>query len=481
VGVTFVLPGGDAGVQGVNLMPTSTTTLKGTGFAETQLTVPARVASVIVVATAGNRSVSSPAISFAGAVPNGRQLTFQCGSLAGEASGGAHAIGAYDSARNLIAGVKLNCFAHVGDRNGDGLSGALVSFMTEAGTIGPSSTSQTDVVGNAQVLYKTSLPVPAPTNPADPSDTTGPPGFTWNVPMTSLTNTGEYLVPLWMHPWEWNDRPYFNAQGALPVPNLREPRRDDPIRRCPTMPCKNNPRDNLVSMIAVTSGEEGFSDDDNNGIWNVDKMGVPEPFDDLTEPFVDNNDNATWDPGERYIDSNGNGAWDGKNSRWDANTLIWKQERILWTGLPDRIDMGDTTDPVAKQLLPASALAVKFLETFPNPVNVMVSDPWYNSIAQNGEGDGCQLGGAADEPLVLAVPKTFGIGRAFTYPAFRVYSFHIRDARDPTPSSADGGFAVPLRNPPIPFVVPIICRFTASPIEGYVTQLELAPIVGTVE
>lgn len=473
VPVSFRLQGP---VTGVSLTPASTTTLKGSGYAETQLTVPSRVASVIVVAKVGDREVLSAPISFAGAVPNGRQFTFQCGSVAGAASGGVHAIGAYDEARNLIAGVKLNCFAHVGDRNGDGLSGASVSFMTEAGTIGPSSTSTSDVVGNAQILFKTSKPEPVPTTPSDT-------GFTWNVPTNETENTGEYLVPLWMHPWEWNDRPFFNSNPitGLPVPNSREPRRNDPIVKCNNgqVPCVNNPRDRLVTMIAVTSGEEGFSDDNNNGVRDAN-----EPYDDLTEPFVDSNDNGTRDASEPYIDVNGNTKWDGKNQTWDANTLIWTQERILWTGVPNRAD-STSVDPIAKQAPiyinnAVAGLNVKYLQTFEAPIHFLLSDPWYNSIAQNGDGDGCELGGEedADTQVVIATPKKINAGRAYTYPAFRFYEFFVRDARDPSKPPSE---LLPIRNPAIPFRLPIICTFTASPVEGQKVTVSLGMLEGTVE
>ena len=54
--------------------PKQASTIKGSGIAETQLQVNSRVTSVIVVATAGDKQVSSPPITFAGSVPNGRQF-----------------------------------------------------------------------------------------------------------------------------------------------------------------------------------------------------------------------------------------------------------------------------------------------------------------------------------------------------------------------------------------------------------------------
>lgn len=272
--VDFKLQSG--GNPAVTLSPTSAQSQRGSGFAEVQLQASNRVNSVIVVATAGNKTVLSPPITFAGSTPNHAQFTFQCGQIAGDASGGRHAIGAYDPSRALIAGVKLECSAHVGDRNGDGIPNALVSFLTEAGTIGPTETSQSNVVGDATILYKSSYPLPKDVDPEN---------WTWTPPIGEL-QTGEYLVPLWMEPFAWVSNPALNPPPA-PGMNPREPSRLEQLGS--PFPRKNkdgttirmNPRDNLVTMIAVTAGEEAFTDSNNNGVQDDN-----EPYVDLTEPFV---------------------------------------------------------------------------------------------------------------------------------------------------------------------------------------------------
>ncbi len=367
------------------------------------------------------------------------------------ASGGVHAIGAYDETRHLIAGVKLNCVAHVADRNGDGISGAQVSFLTEAGTIGPSSTSETDVVGNAPVLYKTSLPLPEDVSPGS---------FTWN-PSTDATHTGEYLAPLWMHPFGWVEDPIANFDKE---PTFQEPRRPDPIR-----PGKeNNPRDNLVTMIAVTTGEEAFDDLNNNGLREE-----TEPFVDLTEPFVDNNDNGTWDTDERYVDANGNGVWDGKNGKYDAVTLIWVQERILWTGWAHKEDREPATarnpKPVIKSLKPALPVTIAKFEGV--SAEFLLADPWFNGMARsNGDEDGCTA--EAVGPIAVA---PMARGRAFTYPAFTLMRYLIKDTRDPTDPTAPNYTA-----PGVKFEVSAGCSFTASPVEGYKTVIAAPTVSGYV-
>ncbi len=469
----------DAEKAGITLNPSSSLSIKGTGLVETQLIAHDRVNSVVVVATSGDKQVLSPPITFAGTVASGLQFTFQCGELSGEASGGRHAIGAYDETRSMIAGVKLNCTAHVGDRNGDGVSGALVSFMTEAGTIGPSEVSQTSVIGNATILYKTSLPLPVETAPGT---------FSWTPGATN--QTGELLAPLWMHPFAWSANPLT----ATASPTLQEPRRPDPIRMVRGERPINNPRDNLVTMIAVTTGEEGFIDQNNNGTFDPG-----ETFFDLAEPFVDANDDGICDATERFIDANGNGVCDVKNGQWDANTLIWVQERIIWTGIPHTLDALDNVPGVIghikvfDDIAPAS-IALRcptpIPTTAPNctqagdasngyapfTVTTYIADPWFNSLAQNADSDGCLFNVGDDAPVKLRGQDSLGV--PFTYPPGRRLNFMVGDARDPKAKPED---QVPYRSPPIGFAVQLSCSFTASPVEGHVVKIIAGTITGSIE
>lgn len=443
-------------VPGVTINPAEATTNVGDGIAATQIIATGRVASVVVVATAGDKTAVSPAVSFAGAAASGKQFTFQCGEIAGPASGGVHAIGAYDETRYLIAGVKVNCTAHVADRNGDGITGAQVSFISEAGTIGPSSTSTTDVVGNAQVLYKTSYPLPAETDPGV---------FTWSPP-NDAAHTGDYLAPLWMHPFYWTENPIRDFGTPInPQTDRPEPRRVDPLRPGRV----NNPRDNLVAMIAVTSGEEGFDDNNNNGQYDPG-----EPFNDLTEPFVDSNDNGTWDLNERFVDTNADGNWDGKNGLYDASTLIWVQERLLWTGWPhptDRAESALNPTPVVRQLSPPAGVAVTLNHFAVTTATFLLSDPWYNGLARNSSDDGCKEGALG--PIIVEPLPT---GIAFTYPAFTVESYTFRDEHDPTKEPPPAPYAAP----GVPFEINAGCTYTASPRDGHIVLIAAPQVRGNV-
>ena len=443
---------------GVKITPTTGSTNTSDGIVSTQLVATGRVTSVVVVATSGDKVALTPPITFAGAAPSASEFTFQCGPTDGASSGGMHAIRAYDQTRSMVAGVKLKCTAHVADRNGDGISNAQVSFLTEAGAIGPTETSQTDVVGNADVLYKTSYPLPVETDPS---------AFSW-APNTDANHTGEYLVPLWMHPYQWSADPIRTAvtNGTF---DLNEPRRLDPERFLPDggRPLLN-PRDNLVTMIAVTAGEEAYDDLNNNGQYDKG-----EPFTDLTEPFVDSNDNGTWDKGERYIDTNGNGKWDGKNGKFDSNTLIWVQNRILWTGLPDipDLDPAITSDPVFAQILPLPGASTNIPDNGSLAIEYLISDPWFNSMAQDGAGDGCA---ATIEGPVKSSSSLGDTGARLTYPPYTIVSLQLLDARAPL---ADGG------NPPIEgYAASVDCTLTDSPEQGGAVDvhgMSLSGLVGT--
>ena len=70
-----------------------------------------------------------------------------------------------------------------------------------------------------------------------------------------------------------------------------------------------------------------------------------EPFDDFGEPFIDANDNDTYDAtDERYIDSNGNGQYDGPNGIWDGDTFVWNTIDILWSSLAVNMNVTPSFD-----------------------------------------------------------------------------------------------------------------------------------------
>jgi len=61
-----------------------------------------------------------------------------------------------------------------------------------------------------------------------------------------------------------------------------------------------------VTILATAIGEEFFTDTNRDGFWESG-----EPFDNLGEPYEDDNENGTFDSLEYYLDYNHDGKWDG--------------------------------------------------------------------------------------------------------------------------------------------------------------------------
>ncbi|RKG81511.1 hypothetical protein D7W82_27955 [Corallococcus sp. CA049B] len=178
----------------------------------------------------------------------------------------------------------------------------------------------------------------------------------------------------------------------------------------------NNPRDMLVTVIAVSPGEESFYD--GSGASNGNKNGKWDPgewFVDLPEPFVDSNDNGLYDSGEKFIDTERlncatgqraqpNGVWDGPNGCWDGDTQLWHSTHIVYTGFssvvgapivtfsPDPGSAGfdipkggemsfgvRVADPFGNQLSPDTANITAAVTTSKGTVTVTEKDATLNS------------------------------------------------------------------------------------------------------
>ncbi len=108
----------------------------------------------------------------------------------------------------------------------------------------------------------------------------------------------------------------------------------------------HNPRDGVVTIIAVADGEEAFFDGNGNGVYDrgTDTVGLStsEPFIDQGEPFVDIDDNGQWEAGEWFLDVDGNRAYTVRNGVWDGDTKIWTQTVVVYTGAPASIAIAGT-------------------------------------------------------------------------------------------------------------------------------------------
>lgn len=214
------------------------------------------------------QTVSPPVIIRAG-VPSHRGLQLECEKPV------VTAFTDRDPANPGIWGVHLRdatrCVAQLADRIGGRVDEPTqVIFFSEAGSV--TQANPTDpAVGVAETLHRSGVPVPADVEPLD-----------------------------------------YEIQNDLVTGSF-------------------NPRDGVVTMIAVTRGEEGFLDVDGDHVYD-EGLDVFDNRFDLPEPLVDSNDNGRHDEGEQYRDLNANGVWDEGNGTWDNNTEIWDATRVLWTG-----------------------------------------------------------------------------------------------------------------------------------------------------
>lgn len=354
---------------------------------------------------------------------SGSQLTLTCAR---------RALGAFDSARALLPGATLACEARVADQSGVPIEGAPLTFLVEAGQSRGAGQSGPD--GLLSLDYQAGLPLPVDVAP----------GTYEPAPVLDATHTGVPLAPAWMMPTRWVENPLtllVISEGQR-VYTLAEPRRPDPLRASPDGGrMLNNPRDNLVTLVAVAPGAEGFTDVNADGTRNDG-----EPFVDLTEPFVDADDDGTWSAGEAFVDTNENGQWDGKNGTWDEKTNVWVQERVLWTGLPANEDRAIILpgvsghrptvvvrrSPLELRCAVGSGQQCPQATTLPaagQPWHAFLADPWFNTPARE-PAETCALA-PAEEPLVLRL----GVPRLPTptdlFSAGYEVIIDVADVRDP--------------------------------------------------
>ena len=142
---------------------------------------------------------------------------------------------------------------------------------------------------------------------------------------------------------------------------------------------QQNPRDGLVTLLAVVRGQEGFDDLNGNGVYDAG-----EPFCDEGEPFLDVDDDGVYSAAADVAccDNNANGQVDGPNGVWDSNVWLGRSTHILWTGGVSAKRSGFTAlNPNGAQIpLQGSA---KF--------SLAVMDRNFNPVASAGSADAITL------------------------------------------------------------------------------------------
>ena len=223
----------------------------------------------------------------------------------------------------------VTCTVRLSDRYGNRVGIATpVSFAAEAGAISASATTKAFDFAN----------------PTDPDE--------GSVSVTFSTDMGVGFSPA-------ETTPLAADPTQFPKPRLlAEPSNGG-----------NNPRDQLVTIIAMVSGEEAFVDANLDGQYNAGEL-----FVDQGDPFIDSNDNNVYDPATepRFCGGASCATYHGPNGVWDANTVIWVPTWIAFTG---------ASVPVADPWTPSSCL--DYLDnngsnSFTATTTVRFRDQWLN-------------------------------------------------------------------------------------------------------
>jgi len=179
------------------------------------------------------------------------------------------------------------CTVRLSDRYGNRVGIATpVSFATEAGAISASATTKP-------------FDFASPTDPEEGSLT-----------VTFSSDMGVGFSPV-------ETAPFGPAPTQFPKPRLQEPANGG-----------LNPRDQLVTVIAMVRGEEAFVDANLDGQYNAGEL-----FVDQGDPFIDSNDNNVYDPATepRFCGGASCATYHGPNGVWDADTTIWVPTWIAFT------------------------------------------------------------------------------------------------------------------------------------------------------
>lgn len=222
---------------------------------------------------------------------------------------------------NIAGGVTFglldNITAFVGDRFGNIVpDNTSVSFITEGGTIGRSieggAFTSTTTLGQAQAVLQSAGPTTPQLGGIPTLKTAG-------YSCSETPPTGFPSYPLY---------PFMSTSRQRDL-------------------CGNP---GLVTVVAYTVGSESFVDVNGNGYFDagdrhshlgyIDANGN-EQWDsgeiitdqgDVSEPFIDGNDNSIFEEGELYVDVNNNGQFDGPDGQFQDNTTIWQDVRVLFSG-----------------------------------------------------------------------------------------------------------------------------------------------------
>lgn len=256
------------------------------------------------------RTAALPTVAVVGAKASGANFGLVCGPR------NVPALAETDCAISLVD-APFTCEVLLKDRFNNVLGTATqVIFMSETAAVGQVTTtpaydpaSPAPDLGIAVQTFGTmgaGLPFDVAPLPAE--------AFTDNIVVNGTWDPGEAFVDANAN-GVW-DRAEASVSHALDLCGVRT----------------HNPRDGVVTVLAVADGEEAFFDANGNGAYDAG-----EPFVDQGEPFVDQDDDGVRDADEWFLDVNGDALHTPGNLAWDGATKIWTQAVVVYTGTPKRL------------------------------------------------------------------------------------------------------------------------------------------------
>ncbi|TMA29472.1 MAG: hypothetical protein E6J78_01625 [Deltaproteobacteria bacterium] len=266
--------------------PSVTTDALGHAVADYSAGPEVGVSSIIATVVGGANPAASHAVAVRGAKPSASGFNFSCAKAN---------LPVYTTTSFF---EKTECTVRLSDRYGNRVGiPTPVSFAAEAGSISASAVTKAFDYNN----------------PTDPDE--------GSVTVTFSSDMGNGFSPM-------DVAPLAAAPTQYPLPrNNPEPSRTNGQLTF-------NPRDQLVTLIAMVRGEEAFIDTNHNGVYDPTEI-----FVDQGDPYIDSNDNNVYDGAiePRFCGGASCAAYNGPNGVWDSDRTIWAPTWVVFSDAPSAV------------------------------------------------------------------------------------------------------------------------------------------------
>lgn len=186
------------------------------------------------------------------------------------------------------------------------------------------------------------------------------------------------------------------------------------------------PPDGRVTVLAVTTGQETFSDLNGNARFDEGEPFIDQP----NEVFLDANEDGVWQPGEFFLDNNNNGVYDAApNGIWDDQLLIGASAVIIFSG-STTISIEPTTFALTEEA-PVQCFTIIIADDIGNP---LVGGTTVTLTASEG---------ATVTPTEITIPDTNADTRDGPVPGVTQFTACLARQVQPQPSPSAGPAPAP--------------------------------------